>query len=177
MFILPNFLYSQDTYRISNEFGYYKSDYFLANKPSYYLQTSFGKKINEDFWLNIDMIKVNANGEFENNLFLDKTSTYNAFMIIPNFTKDFSFKHFNFSPSLGLLLIHESTKIPYFTTNNSYPLTIRNEKNNSLGLYLNLGLKKNLYKNIIVGVNIKSYVLMNLEIETLMIGPSIEIKL
>jgi hypothetical protein len=155
----------------------YKSSYIFANNPSIYLQTSFGKKINNDFWLSLDLIKVNARGEFESNIFVDRTSSYNAFIVIPNFTKDFEFKSFCFSPSLGLLLIHESAKFPDLSGNSESPLTIRNQKENTFGLYLNLVLKKELNKNLILGLNVKSYVIINLEIETFMIGPSVEIRL
>lgn len=160
-------------FSLKTELGLFKSSYSLGDKASIYLQTGFGYQLPKNFWINLDVATTSTTGTYESKHFSDKTSSYSNFMIIPTISKDFGRKNLLFSPSLGLLYIHERVEHPTLKT----PLSpsMLKETDHSLGIYVNIAFKQRLMDHLFVGINAKSYVLTYLDIESFMIGPSLTV--
>lgn len=168
-------------FRTSIEYGYFGSNYSGNENGGDYLNTSFGYKINQNFWLNLDIIKITATGNPEfNSLIGDITTNFSNTMFIPNFSKDWIISSkVLFNTALGGALYFEKEFIPrIFGQNSELVFRYENANNNfDLGLFINLGFTYEIHKRLFVGLNIKSYVGLYLEPESFMIGPSIEFRL
>jgi hypothetical protein len=170
-------------FRTSFEYGIFQSNFFLASGGGSYLSGSFGYKVNEDFWLSLDVIKMTGTGAFEPNpLFINTPVNYVNTMVVPNFRKDWRIisKTF-FAATIGGALIFEKAYRPhvYFDDHIGFEgIEFLNQGDKfNIGLYGNFLINYEATRNINLGINIKSYVGMYLEPEMLMIGPSIEFKL
>lgn len=183
--VIPMFLFGQENteskFRINVGYGFFNSTFYLADNNGDYLEAGFGYKINEDFWLNIDVVKISSTGNFESDpLFLNTPVSYSNTMIAPNFSKDWDLSNkLMFSASLGGALIFERVYSPYvnFTDNDFEGIAFSDEGEFNIGLYGNLSLKYKIIDNLYLGVNLKSYLPMYLDIETFMIGASVEIRI
>ncbi|WP_314057891.1 hypothetical protein [Empedobacter brevis] len=174
--------YAQDkNVRMSVEYGYFNSSFQPASEGGSYLSGSFGYKINKDFWLNIDLLKITAKGTFEASpLFLNNKTTYTNTIIAPNFSKDWKLSDkFVLTPSLGGALIFERAMVPEIQTNgnqlNGISFSNQAEAFN-VGLYGNIALKYQLVDNLFIGANIKSYLPMNFEPDAFLAGVSLEMR-
>jgi hypothetical protein len=179
-------LFAQDEnfrFRTSVEYGYFHSSFFLASEGGSYLSGSFGYKINEDFWLNLDVLKMSGIGAFEPDpVFINTPVNYVNTIVVPNFRKDWLLRNkLVLATTIGGALIFERAYIPFlnFDDNNNFEgIEFSNEGDKfNIGLFGNVLIKYEVSRSINFGINIKSYVAMYLEPEVIMIGPSIEIKL
>lgn len=170
----------EDKFRISFEYGYFGSNYFLAENGGDYLNTSFGYKINDDFWLSLDLIKLNATGNYESTTAGTIENNFSMTMFIPNFSKDWrvSKKSF-FKTTLGASFILEKAYVPFVSLANSeINLSYENFNNEfDLGLFVNIGYLYEVHQNLYLGINFKTYAAIYLNPDSLFIGPSIEFRL
>ncbi|MFA5619823.1 MAG: hypothetical protein WDA08_05905 [Weeksellaceae bacterium] len=170
-------------FRISFDFGYFGSSYHTASNGGTFLSGGFGYKMNEDFWLNLTLVKISATGNFEKNqLFLNHQIQYSNTIIAPNFSKDWSLSEkLILGGALGGVLIFETSYEPYFHTDeNGGFIGISMESDIDkldIGLYGELYLKHELGSQISLILNLKSYLPLYLELESFMIGAGIEIKI
>ncbi|MGV0751444.1 hypothetical protein [Empedobacter brevis] len=174
--------YAQDkNVRMGIEYGYFNSSFQPASEGGSYLSGSFGYKINKDFWLNVDLLKITAKGTFEASpLFLNNKTTYTNTIIAPNFSKDWKLSDkFVLTPSLGGALIFERAMVPEIQTNgnqlNGISFSNQAEAFN-VGLYGNIALKYQLVDNLFIGANVKSYLPMNFEPDAFLTGASLEMR-
>jgi hypothetical protein len=170
-------------FRTSFEYGYFHSSFFLASDGGSYLSGSFGYKINEDFWLSLDILKMSGAGAFEPDpLFINTPVNYVNTLLVPNFRKDWLLSNkITLAATIGGALIFERAYVPFlnFDDYNRFEgIEFSNEGDKfNIGLFGNILLKYEVSRSINLGINIKSYVAMYLEPEIIMVGPSIEIKL
>ncbi len=185
LLFFANYAQAQDTkenvFRTSVEYGYFASSFFRAENGGDYLNTSFGYKINQDFWLNLDIIKISATGNPEfNPLRGDIVTNYSNTMFIPNFSKDWTISSKAlFKTTLGGALYFEKAYEPSLFIQDSQLFFeyINEVEEIGVGLFINLAFLYEVHKNIYIGLNIKSYVGLYLEPDSLMIGPSVEFRL
>lgn len=168
-------------FRMSAEYGYYNSSFFLASDNGSYLSSSFGYKINDEFWLNLELIKVTSTGNFETSpIFINTPSMYNSTIINPNFSKYWEVGHkFSIAGSIGGALIFERANKPSVIFDNQQFDGVEFENQGesfNFGLFFSLSLMYSLTDFVYAGLNLKSYLPLYLELESFMVGPSIEIR-
>jgi hypothetical protein len=168
-------------FRMSTEYGYYNSTFFLADNNGSYLSGSFGYKINEEFWLNLGLIKITSTGNFESTpLFLNTPSTYNSTIINPNFSKYWQISDdFTILGSIGGALIFERANDPkiIFAEQQFQGIEFENQGESfNFGLFFSTSLMYGVSDFIYFGINLKSYLPLYLDLESFMIGPSVEMR-
>jgi len=163
--------------------GLFNSSFKLASNGGNYLSAGFGYKINSEFWLNLTFIKISASGEFEQNpLFINNETNYSNTMIVPNFSKEWRLSNkFSFSGAIGGALIFEKVLVPSVITNNSNNIvgvefTNQGESFN-IGLFGDLNIKYEIIRNLSLFISAKSFLPLNLEPDSFLLGVGIEIKL
>lgn len=163
--------------------GFFQSTFKPASNDGNYLSGGFGYKINNEFWLNLTLIKISGTGEFEQNpFFLNNETNYNNTLIIPNFSKDWKLiNDLYIGGALGCALIFEKVLIPTVIAvdqNDIIGIDFNNEGEPfNFGLYGELAIKYELIKNLNLSLYAKSFLPMNLTPDTLLLGVGIEIKL
>jgi hypothetical protein len=168
-------------FRMSTEYGYFNSSFFLASNNGSYLSGSFGYKINEEFWLNLELIKITSTGNLEPSpLLINTPSSYNSTIINPNFSKYWSINEkITLSGSLGGALIFETANKASIISSNGQLQGIEFENQGepfNFGLFFSFSVMYSLSDSIYAGLNFKSYLPMYLELESFLIGPSIEMR-
>lgn len=155
----------------------------MSSNGGVYISSGIGYKINKEFWLNLSLIKITASGEFEQNLlFVNNKTNYNSTIVVPNFSKDWKLSDkFLIAGAVGGALIFENVLVPFVTTDSSGNITgidfINEGESFNLGLFGEIILKYEIIKNLNFSLNIKSFLPMNFEPESFMIGAGIEMKL
>lgn len=191
IYILCGFLFifnsikAQETeepkFRTFFDFGYYHSSYRLASNGGTYISAGFGYKINKEFWLNLNLIKISSSGADEpNSSFYNNQVAYNNTLVVPNFSKDWSITNkFSIGGALGVAIIFENVWVPFANFNNGRITSIESSNRGEpfdLGLYGELFLKYELRKNFNFVINTKSYIPLYLEPDSFMVGAGLEIK-
>lgn len=171
-------------YRTSFDFGYYGSSYSYASKGGTYLSAGVGYKINEEFWLNLNIIKITASGSSYENLpfFSNNRVSYENLMIVPNFSKEWRLTdRLYINGALGGALFFEKSLIPNGEYNLSGELIGINIENDAdsldIALFGGIDFKFLLTSNIFLTFNLKSYVPMYLDPDSYMLGFGLEMKL
>lgn len=170
-------------FRTYFDFGLFQSSFFLAENGGDYLSAGFGYKINEEFWLNLTLIKITSSGYFENNPFFENTNTnYRNTMVIPNFSKEWNIiKKLSIGGTIGGAFIFESVIIPYVEpTDTEYNISIFLSDQGDifdLALFGEFFMKYEMTKNLFLILNAKSYIPMYMNPDSYMIGIGFEIKL
>lgn len=189
MLLLTSFhVFSQEVeefkFRTYFDYGYFASSYIPASKNGNYLSAGAGYKINEDFSLNLTIVKISSTGkDFDDNpFFFNNKTLYNNTMIVPNFSKDWQVHNrFLLSGVLGSALIFENVLLPEAhldSNNNITGFSFSNEGDSfNIALYGEFIIKYEMTKNLYLSINAKSYVSMYLEPDSIMIGVGIEMKL
>lgn len=174
-----------DNYRILFSSGLYKSSYVEGDKPGMYLHGGFGFKMNENFWLNIDIIHSEARGGYEIYPLLNSNSNVTNWYFMPNFTMDFDLgqKH-RISPLLGFFLNREYTsRLTYETEydQNYNPvltdLRMSDEATYTAGLFAGFSYNYEITDNLYIGIEAYTYTKLHLTIESFMVGPKVELRL
>ena len=170
-------------FRTFFDVGYFYSSWFLATNGGNYLSAGFGYKINKEFWLNLTIIKVTGTGEFEQSpFFINNKTIYNNTLIVPNFSKDWKISNkFYISGAIGAALIFENVQVPFVkidSSNNFTGIYFENQGESfNIGLFGEIVMKYEIIENLNLTLNTKSFLPMNLEPDSFMIGAGIEIKL
>lgn len=163
--------------------GFFQSSFAGASDGGNYLSAGFGYKINNEFWLNLTLIKISASGSFGPiRLFINSETDYNSTLIIPNFSKDWKLiNKFSISGVVGGALIFENALRPSIITDSSNRITGIELSNQgqpfNLGLFGEIIIKYEIINNLYLSINTKSFIPMYLEPESLLFGAGIEIKL
>lgn len=163
--------------------GLFNSSFKLASNGGNYLSAGFGYKINSEFWLNLTFIKISASGEFEQNpLFINSETNYNNTMIVPNFSKEWRLSNrFSITGAVGGAFIFEKVLVPSARTNNSNNIVgiefINEGEPFNIALFGDFSIKYELNKNLNLNINTKSFLPLNLEPDSFLLGVGIEIKL
>jgi hypothetical protein len=193
IFIITSFLFlftnliaqnnDEPKFRTHFDYGFFQSSFKLASNGGNYLSAGFGYKINNEFWLNLSFIKISATGQFEQNpLFINNETNYYNTMIIPNFSKDWKISNkFWITGAIGGAFIFENVLVPSVTTDNANNIIgidfINEGESFNLGLFGEIVLKYEIIKNFNLSLNTKSFLPLNLEPDSYMLGAGIEIKL
>lgn len=170
---LSSNIYSQEKkFKMGIEYGYFNSTYDFASDKGDYLAANFGYKVNEYFWLNLDVIRISASGNFEKTApFINSTTNYTNTIIAPNFSKDFKLSNkLILEPALGAALIFEKLIVPSVEYDNDTPVGIKlsNEGDDfNLGLYGNVALKYAIINDFYIGLNVKTFIPIHLDPEFL----------
>ena len=173
----------ESKFRTYLDYGYFNSSFELASNGGSYISGGFGYKINKEFWLNLTVIKISGSGEFEQNpLFINNETNYNSTMIIPNFSKDWKLSNkFFIGGAIGGAFIFENVLVPSVNTDNSGNITgtdfINEGESFNLGLFGEIIIKYEIIQNLCLILNTKSFLPMNFEPESFMVGAGVEIKL
>lgn len=175
---------NESKYRTTLDFGYFGSSYSHASKGGTYLSAGFGYKINEEFWLNLNIIKVTASGERYESLpfFYDNKVSYENLMIVPNFSKEWQLTNkFYLNGILGGALLFEKSLITNGEYNYNEELIGFSTENDAesidLALLVGVDFKYELTQNIFLTLSLKSYVATYLEPDSYMLGLGVEMKL
>lgn len=174
-----------DNYRVQFAYGLYKSSYVEGNEPGTYLHGGFGFKLNQNFWLNVDIIHSEARGGMEIYPLLNSNSNVTNWYFMPNFTKDFKIGGKSLiTPMLGFFLNREYTsRLEYETLydqeNNPYlaDLAMSDEATYTAGIMFGLSFNYEVTKNLFLGLEAYSYTKLHLNIESFMVGPKVEIRI
>ncbi len=163
--------------------GLFNSSFKLASNGGNYLSAGFGYKINSEFWLNLTFIKISASGEFEQNpLFINNETNYSNTMIVPNFSKEWKLSNrFSITGAIGGAFIFEKVLVPSARINNSNNIIgiefINEGEPFNIALFGDFSIKYELNKNLNFNINTKSFLPLNLEPDSFLLGVGIEIKL
>lgn len=170
-------------YRAVMDLGYFGSSFQPASSGGNYLNAGFGYKINEEFWLNFNFIKISSKGTFDQSiLFKNNITDYSNTLLIPNFSKDWNvFNKIYIGGSLGCAFMFEQTLYPSVIFDESLQLpTIVFENRGetfNIALFMDFSVKYQLQKQILFLVSAKTYAPMYLDIDSFLIGCGLEIKL
>lgn len=170
-------------FRTFTDFGYFGSSFKPASKGGTYLSAGAGYKINQDFWLNLNIIKISSSGvDFdEHALFLNNKTTYTNTMVIPSFTKDWEIhKKLLLSGTLGGALIFEKALLPFihYEENSIEGISFSNQVESfDIGLFAEIAFKYEVAPRLYLTAHAKSYVAMYLEPDSFMLGAGFEIRL
>lgn len=171
-------------YRTTLDFGYFSSSYSHASKGGTYLSAGVGYKINKEFWLNLNIIKITASGKRFEDLpfFYNNKVSYENLMIVPNFSKEWQLTNkFYLNGILGGALFFEKSLITYGDYNSNGDLIGFSTENDAdsldLALLVGVDFKYELTQNIFLTFNLKSYIAMYLEPDSYMLGFGLEMKL
>lgn len=157
----------------------------MGDKPGMFLQAGAGMKLNKHFWLNFDILHYEAKGNDPDAAYYYSTTdtSITGWMFMPNFSKDFIFsKKHQITATLGFFLLLENEIGPGYTTyvegDTEYVNFYMDEYSEiDLGLFLSAAYKYRLNQNILIGLQVSSYVQLYLTPEAFMIGPSLEFRL
>lgn len=171
-------------YKTSFDFGYFDSSLSNASKGGTYLSAGVGYKINEDFWLNLNIIKITASGSRYESLpiFLNNKISYENLMVVPNFSKEWQLTNkLYINGVLGGALFFEKSLIPnreHNATGEFIGISVENDAESiDIALFLGIEFKYELTSRIFLTLNMRSYVPIYLEPDSYMLGLGLEIKL
>lgn len=170
-------------FRTVFDFGYFGSTFEPASSGGNYLNAGFGYKINKEFWLNLNIIKISSKGFFESKpIFTNNITSYESTLFVPNFSKDWKIiNKIYFGGSLGCAFMFERTLDPMITVNEFTQLPMVGFENRgesfNIALFLDLSINYQIHKQINFLLSAKTYAPLYLDIESILIGCGIEIKI
>lgn len=168
-------------YRLNGSFGISFSSDWIINKPSLYVKTGFGFKMNENFWLNTDVFGM----RYASDRYGGSETHYTNWTLAPNVSKDFNLnKKLKLVGSVGVFGSYE-TYSDYYTETASNDLTgeiwsrkiFIEEGRIDIGAIVGVKLLYAIKENLLVGLDFTGYSYLYLFLDNFLLGPTIEFRL
>lgn len=168
-------------FRLNNSFGLsFNSDWF-TNKPSLFVKTGFGFKMNKNFWLNADIFAMRyATDRNEPDI-----EYYTNWTFAPNVSKDFNLNSkLKVVGSVGLFVTYETYSDDFtdtitndFTGETFTRRFFKEESRVDVGVILGAKVLYAIKENLLVGLDFTGYAYYYLFLDNFLIGPTIEFRL
>ncbi|MGM0635511.1 MAG: hypothetical protein ACQESK_05565 [Bacteroidota bacterium] len=173
----------EPSYRLNSSFGLSFSSDWIINKPSLFVKTGFGFKMNEHFWLNADIFGMRYGSDRYGGF---NETHYTNWTFAPNISKDFNIgKKFKIVGFIGLFVAYENVSSEDFRDGQPNDITGETprikyfyETNTvDVGAILGMKLLYEVKENLLVGIDFTSYAYLYLYLDNFLLGPSIEFRL